>query len=140
MVICVQKSQRIHLTQGKAIFVDQPDFLWSIPGLLRYDLFLCLHLVDGKDKEKNYYKLLLSSHIIGPLIVTLSLSETASVSSLIPAHAEEKACQDDDHAVDESGLKGLTVHWAMHAPSGWCVRMCVGMFVCEKLQTRQTSI
>lgn len=87
------KSQGIHLTQGKAIFVDQPDFLWAIPGLLRYDLFLCLHLVDRKDKEKNYWtagmrKLLLSSHTIGPLIVTLGLSETASISSLIPAHAE----------------------------------------------------
>lgn len=36
---------------------------------------------------------------------------------------EGKACQDDDHAVDDSGLKSLTVHRALHAPSEWCVRL-----------------
>lgn len=34
---------------------------------------------------------------------------------------KEKACQNDDHAARESGLKDLTVHCALHAPSGWCV-------------------
>lgn len=36
------------LTQGEAIFVDQPDLLRSIPVLLRRDLLLGLHLEGHK--------------------------------------------------------------------------------------------
>lgn len=66
-----EKYRKARLTQGEAIFVDKPYFLWSIPGLLRCNLFLSLHLKGQRLELEDSTR---ENHTCGPRIATLCCS------------------------------------------------------------------